>query len=298
MRVVVTGASGNVGTSVLDVLADADPVEDVVAIARRLPTARDERARWRSADVARDDLAALFAGADVVIHLAWLIQPSRDERVTHRTNIEGTRRVLAAAGAARIGQLVHMSSLGAYAAGPQDINIGEDWPTTGIPTSFYSRQKAAVERLLDDFEARHPDIRTVRLRPALTFKQEAATEIRRLFVGPLLPGRVLRRDWLRLLPFPRGLRTQAVDSHDVGRAYRLAALGDVRGAFNVAAPPVLDASLLAAALGGRSVELPAGDVGGIGGAIGSARFGGVPHARGRSHGDAFMDRRDRRGDVW
>ena len=83
MRVVVTGASGNVGTSVLDVLADADPVEDVVAIARRLPMARDERARWRSADVARDDLAALFAGADVVIHLAWLIQPSRDERLTH-----------------------------------------------------------------------------------------------------------------------------------------------------------------------------------------------------------------------
>src|SRR5207248_8278001 len=93
-----------------------------------------------------------------------------------------------------------------------------------------------------------------------TFKQEAATEIRRLFIGPLLPGRVLRRDWLRLLPFPRGLRTQAVDSHDVGRAYRLAALGDVRGAFNVAAPPVLDASLLAAALGGRSVELPAGAI--------------------------------------
>jgi len=117
-----------------------------------------------------------------------------------------------------------------------------------------------VERVLDDFAARHPDIRTVRLRPALTFKQEAATEIRRLFIGPLLPGRVLRRDWLRLLPFPRGLRTQAVDSHDVGRAYRLAALGDVRGAFNVAAPPVLDASLLAAALGGRSVELPAGAI--------------------------------------
>ena len=260
MRVVVTGASGNVGTSVLDVLADADPVEDVVAIARRLPTARDERARWRSADVARDDLAALFAGADVVIHLAWLIQPSRDERLTHRVNVEGSARVFDATAKAAVPALVYASSVGTYAPAASSAPVDESWPTTGIPTSFYSRQKAAVERLLDDFEVRHPDIRTVRLRPALTFKQEAATEIRRLFIGPLLPGRVLRRDWLPLLPFPRGLRTQAVDSHDVGRAYRLAALGDVRGAFNVAAPPVLDASLLAAALGGRSVELPAGAI--------------------------------------
>src|SRR4051812_32207128 len=200
MRVVVTGASGNVGTSVLDVLADADPVEDVVAIARRLPAARDERARWRSADVARDDLAALFAGADVVIHLAWLIQPSRDERVTHTVNVEGSARVFEAAADAGVGALVYASSVGAYSPGPKNRLVDESWPTEGIPTSFYARHKAAVERILDAFAAAHPDVRVVRLRPGLIFQREAASEIRRLFAGPLLPSPLVRRGLVPLVP--------------------------------------------------------------------------------------------------
>ena len=36
--------------------------------------------------------------------------------------------------------------------GPKDRRVDESWPTTGIPTSFYSRHKAEVERLLDRFE--------------------------------------------------------------------------------------------------------------------------------------------------
>lgn len=62
----------------------------------------------------------------------------------------------------------------------------------------------------------------MRLRPALIFKADAATEIRRLFIGPLLPNQLMRRDRLGVLPYPRGLRTQVVHSHDVGEAYRLA----------------------------------------------------------------------------
>ena len=61
-----------------------------------------------------DDLASLFEGADVVIHLAWLIQPSRDEGLTWRVNVEGSRNVLAAcAEAARPPVVVIVSSLAA-----------------------------------------------------------------------------------------------------------------------------------------------------------------------------------------
>jgi nucleoside-diphosphate-sugar epimerase len=90
----------------------------------------------------------------------------------------------------------------------------------------------------------------------LCFKEGAATGIRRLFMGPLLPGSLLRREWLKAVPFPRGLRTQAVHSDDVAQAYRLAALGDVRGAFNVAAEPVLDARTVGDALGARTISIP------------------------------------------
>jgi nucleoside-diphosphate-sugar epimerase len=50
---------------------------------------------------------------------------------------------------------------------------------------------------------------------------------------------------------------QAVHSHDVGEAYRLALVGDARGAFNIAADPLLDPSELARILGARRLKLPA-----------------------------------------
>jgi len=84
-----------------------------------------------------------------VVHLAWLIQPSRDLAMLEATNVEGSRRVFAAAAAVGAGTLVHASSIGAYSPGPKDDPVGEDHPTDGIPTSFYSRHKAAAERLLD-----------------------------------------------------------------------------------------------------------------------------------------------------
>ena len=71
---------------------------------------------------------------------------------------------------------------------PRIGRVDESWPTDGIVSSFYSRHKAAVEALLDGFEPRHPQVRVVRIRPALIFKGEAASEIRRLFVGPFLPS--------------------------------------------------------------------------------------------------------------
>ncbi len=256
MRVVVTGATGNVGTSVLAALARDPDVSEIVGLARRVPEVSFAKTTWRQADISTDDLVPLLDGADAVIHLAWLIQPSRDEALTRRVNVDGSTRVFDAVSRAGVPALVYASSVGAYAPGSAEGAVDESWPTTGIQSSFYSRHKAEVERALDAFEASHPEVRTVRLRPALIFKRLAATEIRRLFMGPLVPNRALRRDWIGVLPFPRGLRTQAVHSHDVGEAYRLATTRPVRGAFNIAADPVLDLQVLRAALQARALEVP------------------------------------------
>jgi UDP-glucose 4-epimerase len=260
MRVVVLGASGNAGTSVLEALAGEERVEEVVGVARRIPKASFEKVSWRSADISdpNTDLAGLMRGADCVVHLAWLIQPSRDESITHATNVEGSQRVFAAAARAGVPAVVYASSVGAYAPGPKDRAVDESWPTTGIPSSFYARHKAAVERILDSFEAANPDIRVVRLRPGLIFKRAAATGIRRLFAGPLLPSPLLGRDLIALIPRHPRLVFQAVHSLDVGEAYRLAIVrDDAHGAYNVAADPVLDPPELARILGARTVPVPA-----------------------------------------
>src|SRR5207237_10776840 len=59
------------------------------------------------------------------------------------------------------------------------------------------------------------------------------------------------------VPDLAGLRFRAVRSDDVGDAYRLAATGGARGAFNVAAEPVLDPPGLARILEAQTVRLPA-----------------------------------------
>ena len=259
MRVVVVGASGNVGTSLLRSLADEPAVESILGIARRVPTQSFPKTEWRQADIAHSSLRPLFQGVDAVVHLAWLIQPGRDKQQLHQVNVEGSARVFRAAAAARVPALVYASSIGAYAPGPKDRAVDESWPTTGIASSFYARHKAEVERLLDRFEGDHPDTRVVRLRPGLIFKREAASGIRRLFAGPFLPSFLVQPRLIPVVPAHERLIFQAVHSYDIGDAYRRAVVNDeARGAFNIAADPVLDPDELARVLGARKVPVPSG----------------------------------------
>jgi ferritin-like metal-binding protein YciE/nucleoside-diphosphate-sugar epimerase len=258
MKVVVTGATGNVGTSTIEALSEAAEIDEIVGLARRRPTWNPPRTRWIEANILNGDLPELFSGADAVIHLAWAIQPSRDAVTLERINVEGSRRVFEAVTTAGVPKLIYASSVGAYSPGPKDREVDESWPTEGTPTSFYSRHKVAVERELDSFEAENPETRIVRLRPALIFKDEAATEIRRLFLGPFLPNFVLRPGLLLALPRVDRLRFQAVHSEDVGRAYLRAVLADVDGAFNIAAEPPLSAEEMTERIGVRSFPVPSG----------------------------------------
>jgi nucleoside-diphosphate-sugar epimerase len=257
MRVVVTGATGNVGTSVLDALAAEPQVSEIVGLARRLPDIEKPKVRWAHADVASEELAPHFHGADAVVHLAWAIQPSHDEEVMERTNVLGSRRVFEASADAGVGALVYASSVGTYSPGPKDRRVDESWPTDGISSSAYSRHKVAVERLLDGFESTAPEVRVVRMRPGLIFKREAASEIRRLFIGPLLPNLLVRRRLIPFVPEIPGLRFQAVHADDVGDAYRRAVVREVEGAFNLAAEPVIGPQELGSVLKARPVRLPA-----------------------------------------
>ena len=260
MRVAVVGATGNVGTSLVEALASDDRVTSIVGLSRRPPddpVAMPPKTAYAAADVAEADLVPHFRGADVVVHLAWLFQPTHSPLVTWRANAVGSIRVFEAAAAAGVKALVYASSVGAYSPGGQDQFVDERWPTHSVPTAAYGREKAYVERALDTFEARHPDIRTVRLRPGFIFKRSSATQQRRLFAGPLVPGLLAKPGRLPVLPHPRGLRFQALHTSDAAEAYRLAILSEAaRGAYNVAADPVIDAEALAGVLGGRPLSVP------------------------------------------
>lgn len=229
--VVVTGATGNVGTALVAALDHDERVAEVRAVARR-PPADDRRAtvRWFGADVAEDDLAPAVEGADAVVHLAWRIQPSWDLDGMRRTNVDGSAAVFAAAAEARVPALVHASSLGAYTAGPKDAPVDETWPIGGHAGHPYSEHKAAVEGLLDQVEREHPSLRVVRLRPALIMTAGAGRELRRYFLPRVAPLPLLVPALVHRAP----TRFQVVHTSDVADAFVAAALGSARGAFNVA----------------------------------------------------------------
>lgn len=267
MRIVVVGGSGNVGTAVLEAL----PGHDLVGVSRRPPAdaAPYDQAEWHTIDIsdplATDRLVAAFDGADAVVHAAWLIQPSRDEPVRRATNVDGSRRVFDAAGRAGVDHVVHLSSVGAYSPGPAPKNVTtervtEDWPTDGVPSSSYSRHKAAVERELDGFETRHPGLTVTRLRPGLILQRGAASEIQRYFIGSLVPAPLFglaRAAKVPVLPLPSGLVLQFTHASDVADAVRRAIERRFHGPVNLAAEPVLGPADLARLVGARHVPIPA-----------------------------------------
>ncbi|MFC7527249.1 NAD-dependent epimerase/dehydratase family protein [Actinoplanes sp. GCM10030250] len=261
MRLVIVGASGNAGTALLRRVRTESDIEPV-GVSRRAPDPAGPYADlpWHSLDVGDDDaaerLASIFAGADAVVNLAWQIQPSHDQRRLYRTNVLGSRAVFRAALRAGVPTLVHASSVGVYAPGPKRAFVKETWLRTGVPESSYSRHKVLVERMLDEIESDHPTLRVVRVRPGLIFQRDAGTEIGRYFAGPLLPARLLRPGWIPVLPAHPGLRMQAVHADDLAEAYLRIVRADVRGAFNLAAGPVLDPEVVASAFHGVPLPVP------------------------------------------
>jgi len=259
MRIVVTGASGNVGSALVERLGREAGVDSIVGISRRPHDWHPDRTEWVHLDLATDvtdDLAKAFRGADAVVHLAWLFQPTRHPEVTWRANVIGTTRVLDAVERAGVPAVVVASSVGVYSPRAGLDLVDESWPSHGQPLTAYSREKAYVERLLDAHEADHPDRRVVRVRPAFIFQARAATQQRRLFMGPLVPHTLLRSR-IPVVPMPADLRLQTVHTTDIAEGYTAAVTRDVRGAFNLASEPVLGPRELGGLLGGRWVPAPA-----------------------------------------
>ena len=260
MRIVITGATGNIGTALLRRLGEGTDSHEVVGVCRRPPTggAPYDGVEWVSVDLADVDafgqLVPVMEGADAVVHLAWGFQPSRDVEYLRRLDVGGSAAVLAAARKAGVEHLVHMSSLGAYAPRADDVPVDESWPTDGIGSLAYSIHKVAVERALDAHERAHPSGPLVtRLRPGLVMQRDAGSALLRYSVPALVPAGVLR--YVPVLPVDRSLSFQCVHADDVADALVRVLERRPGGAFNLVADPPITRDLLAEAFGARALHL-------------------------------------------
>ncbi|MFW3171185.1 NAD-dependent epimerase/dehydratase family protein [Geodermatophilus sp. CPCC 206100] len=267
LTVAVTGPTGTFGAGLVPLLEADDRVRRVVGIARRPfdPAERGwSKMEYRRGDVRDPDaLREAFAGADVVVHLAFLITGNTTRATTRAVNVDGTRNAFRAAADVGARRFVHASSVAAYgwhADNPE--RIPEDWPVRPAARLFYAQEKAETELLLTAEAAALPDLALYVLRPSAVLGPHVAGG-KDLLPGPLAPlGR-----WLfgrpRRLPVPvpvlaPELTLQFVHEDDVGQALQLCVVAaGPPGAYNIAGDGVLSVADVVREFGGLPVPVPA-----------------------------------------
>jgi nucleoside-diphosphate-sugar epimerase len=265
LTVAVTGPTGTFGSGLVPLLELDHRVDRVVGVARSPfdPAAQGwSKMDYRQGDVTDETaLRAAFEGADVVVHLAFLIVGGSSAR-TRATNVEGTLNAFRAAAEAGVRRFVYASSVAAYGFHADNpVGITEDWPVRPAERLFYAQQKAEIETLLAAESERHPDVELYVLRPSIVAGPHAIGGKMPLpsplagLLGALLDA--YRRAPLRVpAPVP-DIPVQLVHESDVGEALVqcIVAAGPA-GAYNIAADDLLSSTDVAEAFGLLPVRVP------------------------------------------
>ena len=262
----VTGPTGEIGHAVIDALERAREVDSIVGMARRPFDTKASGLRklsYRQGDVLDPAAVAdLVKGADVVVHLAFMIMGGATE--SRAVNLDGSRNVFEACVEAGVERLVYASSVAAYGFhrdNPQPLT--EDVPARGTSSHYYSAQKAEVEALLEATLAGTATSAYV-FRPCIVAGPGAPLLIDSLPYTQLsdrLPGAVLSLlDGVPILkpvlPDP-GVPFQLIHHDDVASAMRAAVIGRGNpGMYNIAGTGRMTVSQLAEELGWYSIPVP------------------------------------------
>ncbi|SDF52001.1 Nucleoside-diphosphate-sugar epimerase [Blastococcus aurantiacus] len=268
LTVAVTGPTGTFGAGLVPLLQEDDRVARVIGMARR-PFDPAERGwtkmEYRQGDVRDPDaLREAFAGADVVVHLAFLISGNASRETIRAINVDGTLNVFRAAAAAGARRFVYASSVAAYGFHADNpALIDEDWPVRPAARLFYAQEKAELEDLLHREAETAPELALYLLRPPVVLGPNAVGA-KDVLPGPLAPlgRRLFGRP--RRLPVPLPLVVpehplQLIHEEDVGRALQLCVVGaGPPGAYNIAGEGVVTAADVAREFGVLPIRVPAG----------------------------------------
>lgn len=230
MRVVVTGGSGQLGTRILEKLVADRKVKRIVSLDLKPPSVPSPKIEWKTADIRDPGVERHLEGADVLIHLAFIVMSGAPEEARRAINIDGSKRIFKGAAAAGVKTILYASSVASYGLVAGHPNpILDDTPRRHGAQLPYSRDKVEVEDYLDEFEAQNPQVRVVRLRPGILYGA-------RIEHGGLSDS--LRRG--RVFDMGSDLKAPVVWDADVASAFQLALHKDVRGGFILVADEPLD----------------------------------------------------------
>lgn len=244
--VAITGVAGYLGRRLVSLLDEEPSVDRIVGIDLDHPAQGSPKLDLHQMDVRDARLATTIAGADVLVHLAFVLNPIRDTERMHSINVEGSRNAFEAAAAAGVRKVVYASSAVVYGAHPDnDFPLTEESPLRANADFPYAAHKLEVERFIETFAAANPETLITVFRPAIVFGHGVENFISRQFEAP------------RFVTV-RGYRPplQLVHEDDVASALALAVRDDLPGAYNVAADGWLSAVEAVMIAGKKQMELP------------------------------------------
>jgi nucleoside-diphosphate-sugar epimerase len=266
ITVAVTGPTGTFGFGFMPMLQAEPRIGRIVGIARRPFDPAEHgwtKMEYRQGDVRdADALREAFAGAEVVVHLAFLITGTASAETIRAINVEGTLNAFRAARQAGAQRFVYASSVAAYGFHPDNpVGMTEEWPTRPASRLFYAKEKAELEQLLAEEAAADGGPDLYLLRPPIVLGPHAVG------AKDTVPEPVARAsravlDLVGRLPLPipvlaPGIQLQFIHEDDVGQALVKCVLAEgPPGAYNIAGDGVLSGGDVARELGLAPISVP------------------------------------------
>ena len=250
-RIAVTGSAGYLGNATVAALCDKPEVELVAGI-DVAPTEIQPRQTRRLISITQDirtSLLEILRDLDIeaVVHLAFLLRPTRDESLAADINVNATGRLLEDCETAGVDQFVYLSSTTVYGAGPERNRPAvEEDPVNPVRGFQYSEHKEAAERLILEHSKRSPNMRACILRGCVTMAAGAENFITQAFAR-------------RVLPVPAGADPEMQFLHldDYTAIVETALARRANGIFNIAGNGTLRWRDLVRTAGATALPLPA-----------------------------------------
>jgi UDP-glucose 4-epimerase len=233
VRYLITGGSGYIGGRLIDELSGREETELIVDVDVKPPPRRWPKTEYVKGDVRdRAAIKGLLESheIDALVHLAFILNPIRDEAMMYDVDVNGTQAVLQAASETGVKQVLVTSSATAYGAFPDNPKpIAEDWPVRGAPDFSYAKHKADSDRICQLWALENPDAVMTIVRPSIVF-------------GPSVDNYIVRAiENNPFIPILDGVdeEFQLVHEDDVVTALFALLDGKHPGAFNLAGDGLL-----------------------------------------------------------
>jgi len=248
MKVLITGAAGDIGTRLVKILSANTDVDLFTTALDSL--GYEANSTHKVFDVRNDDFIQWVEDIkpEVIIHLASIIQlpESMTTEDAHDVDVKATERLLQASVKIGVKKFVVTSSGAAYGYWKDNADwLTEDMPVRGNDDYFYSSHKRQVEEIMAKYRKEYPELKQVVLRPGTVLGPNFQNPITNMFSKNIISG-IAGSDSPFVIIWVDDLVEYLIES----------ALTDVEGVYNVAGDGTLSLKNIAKRLNKLYLPIP------------------------------------------